>query len=98
MGRGFDKIKEACTRYDGPLSEYNISKLGVMVLCKECDRYLKLLSGRKENSNLVSETKDETSFGTSMKQVLKPKDYKNWNRLLKKWLLKTPSVFKRLWN
>ncbi len=42
-GRGFDKIKEACARYDGPLPEYNISKSGVMVLCKACDRYLKLL-------------------------------------------------------
>ena len=42
-GRGFDKIKEACARYDGPLPEYNISKSGVMVLCKACDKYLKLL-------------------------------------------------------
>ena len=42
-GRGFDKIKEACARYDGPLPEYNISKSGVMVLCRACDRYLKLL-------------------------------------------------------
>ena len=52
-GRGFDKIKEACTRYDGPLPEYNISKSGVMVLCKACDRYLKLLLGG-ENNSLVS--------------------------------------------
>ena len=42
-GRGFDKIKEACARYDGSLPEYNISKSGVMVLCKACDKYLKLL-------------------------------------------------------
>ena len=63
-GRGFDKIKEACARYDGPLPEYNISKSGVMVLCKACDRYLKLLSGGKESGNSVSETKNEMSFET----------------------------------
>ena len=83
-GRGFDKIKEACARYDGPLPEYNISKSGVMVLCKACDRYLKLLLGGKENSNSVSETKNETSFETKMKQVLKPKDYKKLEPIIEK--------------
>ena len=42
-GRGFDKIKEACARYDGPLPEYDINKSGIMVLCKACDKYLELL-------------------------------------------------------
>ena len=42
-GRGFDKIKEACARYEGPLPEYDIKKSGIMVLCKACDRYLDLL-------------------------------------------------------
>ena len=42
-GHGFDKIKEACARYDGPLPEYDINKSGIMVLCKACDRYLELL-------------------------------------------------------
>ena len=56
-GRGFDKIKEAWARYDDPLLEYNISKSKGMVICKECDRYLELLSDGKENSNSVSETK-----------------------------------------
>lgn len=42
-GRGFEKIKEACEKYDGSLPEYNISASGIMVLCKACDRYLKLL-------------------------------------------------------
>ena len=83
-GRGFDKIKEACARYDGPLPEYNISKSGVMVLCKACDRYLELLSGGKENSNSVSETKNETSFETKMKQVLKPKEYKKLEPIIEK--------------
>ncbi len=44
-GRRFEKIKEACAKHDGPLPEYNISASGIMVLCKACDKYLKLLYG-----------------------------------------------------
>lgn len=44
-GRGFDKIREACEFYGGPLPEYEISKSGIMVLCKACDSYLQLLNG-----------------------------------------------------
>ena len=44
-GRGFDKIREACAKYDAPLPEYDISDVGVMVLCKPCERYLRLLNG-----------------------------------------------------
>ena len=44
-GRRFDKIREACAKYDAPLPEYNISALGIMVLCKACDKYLELLHG-----------------------------------------------------
>jgi ATP-dependent DNA helicase RecG len=48
-GRGFDKIREACERYDKtPLPEYDISETGVMVLCKPCEQYLRLL--RNDNS------------------------------------------------
>ena len=42
-GRRFDKIREACAKYDAPLPEYNISASGIMVLCKACDKYLELL-------------------------------------------------------
>ncbi len=44
-GRGFDKIKDACERYNGRLPEYNISASGIMVLCRACDKYLKLQQG-----------------------------------------------------
>ena len=44
-GRGFDKIREACAKYDAPLPEYDISASGIMVLCKACDKYLELLNG-----------------------------------------------------
>ena len=46
-GRGFEKIREACGLFDGPLPEYEINGSGIMVLCKACDKYLKLL--RPEN-------------------------------------------------
>ncbi|MCM1500333.1 MAG: putative DNA binding domain-containing protein, partial [Clostridium sp.] len=53
-GRGFEKIKEACAKYNAPLPEYNISASGIMVLCKACDKYLKLLFG-EENNSLISD-------------------------------------------
>ncbi len=54
-GRGFEKIKEACAKYDGPLPEYHISASGIMVLCRACDKYLKLLSGKESNSLISDE-------------------------------------------
>ena len=44
-GRGFDKIREACAKYNASLPEYNISASGIMVFCKACDKYLELLHG-----------------------------------------------------
>ena len=52
-GRGFEKIKEACALYDGPLPEYRISKSGIMVLCKACDRYLTLLRDDDQHHDQV---------------------------------------------
>ena len=54
-GRGFDKIKEACAKYNGRLPEYNISVSGIMVLCKACDKYLELLNDNKDNSLISNE-------------------------------------------
>lgn len=53
-GRGFDKIKEACEKYDGPLPEYDISEVGIMVLCKACERYLDLLYGKPAEINSLT--------------------------------------------
>ena len=47
-GRGFEKIREACALYDGPLPEYEINEAGIMVLCKACDRYLELIPAKKK--------------------------------------------------
>ena len=46
-GRGFDKIRGACAKYDATLPEYDINKSGIMVLCKACDKYLELLHGER---------------------------------------------------
>lgn len=50
-GRSFDKNREACALYDGPLPEYELNEAGIMVLCKACDRYLKLLRGDGQYPN-----------------------------------------------
>lgn len=56
-GRGFDKIKGACEQYGGPLPEYDISKNGIMVLCKACEKYMRLLKSDslKNNERIMSE-------------------------------------------
>ena len=54
-GRGFDKIKEACARYEGLLPEYDINKSGIMLLCKACNRYLRLLFGKEDNLPISNE-------------------------------------------
>ena len=61
-GRGFDKIKEACAKYDGRLPEYNISASGIMVLCKACDKYLELLND-KEDLHLGQSDQDHDQDG-----------------------------------
>lgn len=54
-GRGFVKIKEACARYNAPLPEYDINEEGIMVLCKACDRYLRIL---QKDINPIQNGKD----------------------------------------
>lgn len=54
-GRGFDKIKDACEKYNGPLPEYDISEDGIMVLCKPTERYLSLFYRSQNNSLILNE-------------------------------------------
>lgn len=54
-GRGVEKIKEACEKYNRRLPEYNISASGIMVLCKARDKYLELLNGNESNSLILDE-------------------------------------------
>lgn len=59
-GRGFEKIKEACNEYGGPLPEYEINETGIMVLCKACEKYTKLLIVKEqEDSVILDERKNE---------------------------------------
>lgn len=67
-GRGFEKIKEGCALYDGPLPEYDINESGIMVLCKACDRYLELLA---QNENLNFVICDERNMSEKMSELKK---------------------------
>ena len=54
-------------KYDDPLPEYDI-KNGIMVFCKVCDKYLKLLSGKEINPLISDERKrlgNKNDYGIS---------------------------------
>jgi len=84
-GRGFDKIKESCEKYDAPLPEYNISEDGIMVLCTACDKYLYLLHGEsEENNSLISNERimSELMSGNLKEPISKIMNYlKNNNEI-----------------
>lgn len=67
-GRGFEKIREACELYDGPLPEYEINEAGIMVLCKACDRYLELIPAKKKVDSIIS---DERIMSGKMSELRK---------------------------
>lgn len=67
-GRSFEKIREACALYDGPLPEYEINEAGIMVLCKACDKYIELLSGNKKIDSITS---DERIMSEKMSELKK---------------------------
>ena len=67
-GRGFEKIREACALYDGPLPEYEINEAGIMVLCKACDRYLELIPAKEKVDSIIS---DERIMSGKMSELRK---------------------------
>ena len=67
-GRGFEKIREACALYDGPLPEYEINEAGSMDLCKACDRYLELIPAKKKVDSIIS---DERIMSGKMSELRK---------------------------
>ena len=81
-GRGFDKIKEACEKYNGRLPEYNISASGIMVLCKACDKYLELLNNKE---GMVKKINGNQAYGvcqnTSYREMMNVASY-IYNRYL----------------
>lgn len=46
-GRGFDKIMEVCKEEKAPYPVINTDSRGIMVLCKPCEQYNKLLRDRR---------------------------------------------------
>ena len=90
-GRGFEKIKEACGLYDGPLPEYEINESGIMVLCKACDRYLELLrdDGQKHGQN---DQENDQDIGIQIVDFCK--EPKSASEIMKKFNLER-SYFRR---
>lgn len=82
-GRGFDKIREACAKYNAALPEYTISESGIMVLCKACDKYLQLLTGNKNNS-LVSDKRimSELMSGKMKEPIQQILEYLKYNNTI----------------
>ena len=72
-GRGFDKIREACALYGGPLPEYEINESGIMVLCKACDRYLQLLNDAGQQPNHYPNQNGQDMNKTIIEFCRKPK-------------------------
>ncbi len=90
-GRGFEKIKEACALYDGPLPEYEINEAGIMVLCKACDRYLGLLRGDGQQLGQSDQDNDQVI----MEQIIEfCKEPKSASEILQKFNLER-SYFRR---
>ncbi|MBQ6996235.1 MAG: putative DNA binding domain-containing protein [Lachnospiraceae bacterium] len=76
-GRGFDKIREGCKKYEGPLPEYDILENGVMVLCKACKRYLNLLRAKQQVNSLIENERIMSELVSEIKQepILKIVNY-----------------------
>lgn len=76
-GRGFEKIREACETYHGALPEYDINAAGIMVLCKACDKYLKLLEMKEKVDSLILDERimSEKMSGLKKEPIAKIIDY-----------------------
>ena len=94
-GRGFDKIKEACEVYDGPLPEYDINGVGIMVFCKACNKYLELMKNDGQHHGHSVQESDHDIEKDIMKQIIefcrKPKSA---NQIMQKFNLER-SYFRR---
>ena len=60
-GRGFEKIKDECKKYNVPLPNIEINSDGVMLKCIPSKTYIKVLNGmntKKSNSNFANNFTD----------------------------------------
>lgn len=81
-GRGFEKIKEACGLYDGPLPEYEINKAGIMVLCKACNMYLDLLFAKEKVDSIITDERIMSEKMSELKKepIIKIINYLKYNK------------------
>ena len=95
-GRGFDKIKEACAKYDGRLPEYNIGVSGIMVRCKACDKYLELLND-EENLHLGQSGRDHDQDGHDVVMMILDfcKEAKSIPEIMEKFGFDSRTSFRR---
>lgn len=94
-GRGFDKIKEACEWYAGPLPEYTITKSGVMVLCKACDKYLELLRDDGRHLGQVEQNHDQDGHDVVMMILEFCKEAKSIQEIMDEFGFDSRTSFRR---
>ena len=72
-GIGFDKIMEVCEKEKAPCPDIDVNSRGVMVLCKPCEQYNKLLKEkyRKETFSNVQFEKLSQEEQVRMAPILK---------------------------
>lgn len=94
-GRSFEKIRETCALYDGPLPEYEINEAGIMVLGKACDKYLELLGNDGQHHGHGDQESEYDNEQDIMEQIIefcrKPKSA---NQIMQKFNLER-SYFRR---
>ena len=90
-GRGFDKIREACRKYNAPLPEYEINEEGIMVYCKACDKYLKLLH-QKNQAVQIEQDNEQDLIANIIRFCVVPKSS---NEIIAHFNMPNRSYFKR---
>ena len=94
-GRSFEKIREACALYDGPLPEYEINEAGIMVLCKACDKYLELLRNDGQHHGQSDQESDHNNDQVIIKQIIEfCREPKSASQIMQKFNLER-SYFRR---
>ena len=94
-GRGFDKIREACEKYDVLLPEYEINEEGIMVCCKACDKYLNLLYQKSQpvqNEQVCEQDDEQDLIADIIRFCVTPKSS---NEIIVQFDMPNRSYFKR---
>lgn len=85
--RGFIKIKEACAQYEAPLPEYDINEEGIMVLCKACDKYMRILQNDAHPvQNVKNDVQDFCKTPKSAQEIVDEFGFSNRNYFRRHYL------------